>query len=170
METIKTFFNNKNNQILFVVLVVVVVSALVIFFKDETVDFFSTGLKSFSTEAKDYLLQHDGEPPEMTGNQDFGSPHGEYTENTSGDIVDSSALLPTTCVSQEVQDSFQQEQMLVGQNYLSAGELAGLNTTHSSLKNANLDIRAAPSIPKDNSVSPWSTSTIDADTNGLVLA
>ena len=167
MDALKTFLYKRNNQILVVVVVVAIVAAMVVFFKKETVDFFSTGLKSFSTDAKDYLLKHEGEAPEVEGNQEFGASYGEF-EGTGEEIAVSSDLLPL--VSSDITDNFNEDQVLVGSNYLSAGELTGINTTHSSLKNANLDIRAAPSIPRDDKVSPWSNSTIEEDNTGLVLA
>lgn len=169
METVKTFLNNKNNQILVVIAVVILVASVVFFFKRETVDFFSTGLKSFSTEAKDYLLQND-ESTGVEGNQDFGAEYGNLKNVEPKDITEPSELLPQTPISLEAQQAFQTDQALVGDNYLNSGALAGINTTHSSLKNANLDIRAAPSIQHDDKVSPWGNSTIESDPTGLVLA
>jgi hypothetical protein len=45
---------------------------------------------------------------------------------------------------------------------LQAGALVGLDTTGQSLRNANLQLRSDPVIPK-SSVGPWSQSTIEPD-------
>ena len=51
---------------------------------------------------------------------------------------------------------------LQGQNFLEASKYIGVNTQGSSLRNANYDLRAAPTIPR-RQVGPWSQSTIDPD-------
>ena len=48
-------------------------------------------------------------------------------------------------------------------NLLSAGQLIGINTVGSSLRNPSLQERSEPAIPKEN-ISPWNQSTIDPDT------
>jgi hypothetical protein len=48
-------------------------------------------------------------------------------------------------------------------NLLSAGQLIGINTVGSSLRNPSLQERSEPPIPKEN-ISPWNQSTIDPDT------
>ena len=48
-------------------------------------------------------------------------------------------------------------------NMLSAGQLIGINTVGSSLRNPNLQERSEPVIPKVN-IGPWGQSTIDSDT------
>jgi hypothetical protein len=170
MEAVKTFLKNKNNQIIVVIAVVILIAAIVWFFKAETVDFFSTGLKAFSKDAKDYLLQHEGDAPEVGGNQDFGAQYGDYSAVEPKDVSKPEELLPKAELSEEVKASIESDLALVGDNYLSAGMYAGVNTVQATLKNANLDIRAAPSIPVQENVSPWGVSTFEADTNGLALA
>ena len=51
---------------------------------------------------------------------------------------------------------------LNGMNFLKAGHHVGINTVSSSLRNANYQLRADPSIPKA-SVGPWNGSTIESD-------
>jgi hypothetical protein len=51
---------------------------------------------------------------------------------------------------------------LQGQNFLDTSKFIGVNTKGSSLRNANYDLRSAPSIQR-RQVGPWSQSTIDAD-------
>lgn len=48
-------------------------------------------------------------------------------------------------------------------NLLNPNQLIGINTVGSSLRNANLQVRSEPAIPKVN-VGPWNSSTIDSDT------
>lgn len=50
------------------------------------------------------------------------------------------------------------------QNFLTAGYHVGVNTQGQSLRNANYQLRSEPSNPQV-SVSPWSISTIEPDTN-----
>jgi hypothetical protein len=47
-------------------------------------------------------------------------------------------------------------------NLLSAGQLIGINTIGSSLRNSNLQERPEPVIPKTN-IGPWNNSTIESD-------
>lgn len=53
-------------------------------------------------------------------------------------------------------------QDLTGLSLLSANESIGINTVNSSLRNANLQIRSEPIIPKAD-IGPWNNSTIEAD-------
>ncbi len=48
-------------------------------------------------------------------------------------------------------------------NLLNPNQLIGINTVGSSLRNANLQVRSEPAIPKVN-VGPWNSSTIEEDT------
>jgi hypothetical protein len=47
-------------------------------------------------------------------------------------------------------------------NLLNPQEVIGINTVGSSLRNANLQVRSEPAIPKTN-VGPWNSSTIEPD-------
>jgi len=47
-------------------------------------------------------------------------------------------------------------------NLLNPQQVIGINTVGSSLRNANLQVRSEPSIPKAN-VGPWNSSTIEPD-------
>jgi hypothetical protein len=46
---------------------------------------------------------------------------------------------------------------------LQAGYQIGLDTVGQTMKNANLQLRSDPIIPKNDSVSPWGISTIEPD-------
>jgi hypothetical protein len=48
-------------------------------------------------------------------------------------------------------------------NLLNPNQLIGINTVGSSLRNANLQLRSDPVIPKANNLGPWMQSTIDQD-------
>jgi hypothetical protein len=49
-------------------------------------------------------------------------------------------------------------------NLLNPNQLIGINTVGSSLRNANLQLRSDPVIPKASNLGPWNQSTIDNDT------
>lgn len=57
---------------------------------------------------------------------------------------------------------FAPDKDLQGINFLTAEQLIGVDSIHSSLRNANQSIRDDPYIPK-TSVSPWMNSTIEPD-------
>lgn len=46
---------------------------------------------------------------------------------------------------------------------LQAGALVGLDTIGQSMRNANLQLRSDPIIPKNTNVGPWNQSTIEPD-------
>ena len=48
-------------------------------------------------------------------------------------------------------------------NLLNPQQVIGINTVGSSLRNANLQVRSEPAIPKAN-IGPWNSSTIEPDT------
>lgn len=54
------------------------------------------------------------------------------------------------------------------QNFLTAGYHVGINTTGSTLRNPNLQIRSEPPNPQQK-VSPWMQTTIEPDLNRLPL-
>ncbi len=49
-------------------------------------------------------------------------------------------------------------------NLLNPSQLIGINTVGSSLRNANLQLRSDPVIPKTENTGPWNQPTIEADT------
>ena len=60
--------------------------------------------------------------------------------------------------------SFKTEEGIFPGNLLEAGSHIGLDTVSSSMRNANLQLRADPTIPKKNGCW-WGESTIHADPN-----
>lgn len=83
-------------------------------------------------------------------------PEGQQT----GGEIQPSDLLP---MSQDVVDFTQQfpkgEEQIKDKNFLIAGYNIGINTVASSLKNANLQLRSDPYIPRQDT-GPWNQSTI----------
>lgn len=77
-----------------------------------------------------------------------------------GGEIQPSDLLP---MSQDVVDFSQQfpsgEEQVKDKNFLIAGYNIGINTVASSLKNANLQLRSDPYIPRQDT-GPWNQSTI----------
>ena len=77
-------------------------------------------------------------------------------------VVNPEDLLPKDTNSQWAQLNPRGNGDLNNVNLLQAGYLYGINTVGSSLRNANLQVRSEPSIPKAN-VGPWNSSTIEPD-------
>lgn len=55
------------------------------------------------------------------------------------------------------------------QNFLQAGVHFGVDTVGQSLRNANMQLRSDPPIPKVDGLSPWMNTTIEYDTNRRFL-
>ena len=80
----------------------------------------------------------------------------------SGSCVNPSDLLPKD-INSEWASVNPASNDLKNLNMLSAGQLIGINTVGSSLRNPNLQERSEPVIPK-TTIGPWNQSTIEADT------
>jgi len=87
----------------------------------------------------------------------------ENSNNNQSDCVDN-RLLPKDLLPLNDDNLYADADSLEGQNFLDAGYHSGINTVGSSLRNANLQLRADPVINKVN-VGPWNNSTIQADNN-----
>ena len=80
------------------------------------------------------------------------------------DTVNPSELLPKN-VASDWSDSHQDPSgILQNVNLLQAGDLLGIDTVGQTLRNANLQLRADPTIPKSH-VGPWNNSTINETAN-----
>jgi len=77
--------------------------------------------------------------------------------------VDPAGLLPNDTNSQWAALNPAGGGSLQNVNLLQAGSMIGINTQGSYMKNANLQLRSEPTIPKA-AVGPWNNSTIEADT------
>ena len=73
-------------------------------------------------------------------------------------------LLPQDNSSTWAQVNPQGMGSLKDKSFLEAGHLSGINSTGSTLRNANLQLRSEPLCPQ-LTVSPWLQSTIQPDTN-----
>ena len=85
------------------------------------------------------------------------------TGSAAASVNSPSDLLPTNSDRQLV-GSFKNEEGVFPNNLLDAGANIGLDTVSSSMRNANLQLRADPTIPKKNGCW-WGESTIHADPN-----
>jgi len=70
-------------------------------------------------------------------------------------------LLPKPTATASVYGEFAPKN-LGTQNFLDATKFVGVDTTGSSLRNANYSLRADPPVPRKD-VGIWNSSTIDAD-------
>ena len=86
----------------------------------------------------------------------------DYAEGYAQPLLSASAALLPKPESRFQNFSEFAPKALKGQNFLDASKYIGVNTQGSSLRNANYDLRAAPSIPRKQ-IGPWSQSTIDPD-------
>ena len=112
---------------------------------------------------------HSGVQPAnpMGMNAGYGSAQGLQTA-TAGippncanqQLENPSSLLPTSHPSHMGGTSGEGE--LQNVNLLKAGQLAGIDTVGSTLRNANLQVRSEPANPRTQ-VSPWMNSTIEPD-------
>ncbi len=75
----------------------------------------------------------------------------------------SSNLLPKQKATMDNKWSVYAPTDVTNKNFLAAGHHYGVNTVGSSLRNANMQLRSEPVIPK-KSVSPFLNSSIDPDT------
>lgn len=85
------------------------------------------------------------------------------------DRLTSADLLPLDANSKWAELNPQCSGDLQDQNYLTAGYHIGINTVGQSMRNANLDLRAAPPNPQ-LPVSPWGISTIEPDAKPMGLS
>lgn len=99
-----------------------------------------------SSSFKDNYLTVSGTPVQPEANQN---------------IVNPSDLLPKD-INSDWSNVNPANSDLKNINLLSAGQLIGINTVGSSLRNPNLQERSEPVIPKA-AIGPWNNSTIDAD-------
>jgi len=90
----------------------------------------------------------------------------ENSNNNNQENCDDNRLLPKDLLPLNDDNLYADADAdsLEGQNFLDAGYHSGINTVGSSLRNANLQLRADPVINKVN-VGPWNNSTIQADNN-----
>ena len=85
--------------------------------------------------------------------------------NNNNNKPDTGSLLPKDNNSKWSQLNIQGSGTFENVNLLKAGSLTGINTVGTSLRNANLQLRAEPPNPKNMTNCPWNQSTIEGDSN-----
>jgi len=84
------------------------------------------------------------------------------------DVLNPSDLLPKD-VNNTWANGLVPDNELKNVNLLNAGHHVGINTTGSSLRNPNLQLRSEPPNPRTENLCPWNNSTIEGDTMRLPL-
>ena len=84
------------------------------------------------------------------------------------DVLNPSDLLPKD-VNNTWSNGLAPDNELKNVNLLNAGHHVGINTTGSSLRYANLQLRSEPPNPRTENLCPWNNSTIEGDTMRLPL-
>lgn len=100
--------------------------------------------------------------PQMSNNF---SPQGNFAHLDTPQLL-AADLLPREGGFSESNPTPQGQ--LMNRNLFESGHHAGLNTQSSTLKNANLQLRSDPLIPRRD-VGPWMQSTYESDTNRRML-
>lgn len=121
--------------------------------------------------------EHDGEENEenkLDGTDNMDAEVSDESQEGFNNMLSASAsvnqpsdLLPTNSNS-ELVGSFKTEEGQFPGNLLEAGAHIGLDTVSSSMRNANLQLRADPTIQKKSGCW-WGESTINADPNPVGL-
>ena len=124
--------------------------------------------------AKEGFDEHPG-PKQGFQTKESSEEDGESTNpegfhnmaSSAGNVNSPSDLLPMNGNS-ELVGSFKSEEGVFPDNLLEAGSHQGLNTVSSSMRNANLQLRADPAIQKKSGCW-WGESTIHPDPNPIGL-
>lgn len=135
---------------------------------NESADTSDVASSSTQKQAQQAPQSHGVSPAMPFGmNGGFGSAEGMQTETAgippncaSQQIENPSALLPSS--HPNFMGGPGGEGELQNVNLLKAGQLAGIDTVGSTLRNANLQVRSEPANPRTQ-VSPWMNSTIEPD-------
>lgn len=116
--------------------------------------------------------ENDGvKPTEDMNNDDYKAVDFEVSNQAASDCyprdrLTTDDLLPKDAANSKWADANPAGQGDVkDQNYLQAGVHFGINTVGESLRNANMQLRSDPPIPKIEGLSPWNNTTIEYDSN-----
>ena len=108
-------------------------------------------------------------PSDPNGNEVFASANGVQTSSpgipsscSKPNIQNPAELLPKDSNSQWAQLNPSGKGELANVNLLKAGYHIGIDTIGQTLRNANLQLRSDPIIPKSD-IGPWMQSTIEPD-------
>ena len=112
-------------------------------------------------------------PPAMKHTVTQNQPSSMIGSSTTGAYMSRDTGNPSDLLPQDKNSQFSDFNMLnkgnvVMPDLLDAGYLIGLDTIGQSLRNANLQERSDPIIPKSN-VGPWNNSTIEPDLGRVPL-
>jgi len=112
-------------------------------------------------------------PPAMKPTVTQTQPSSMIGSSTTGAYMSRDTGNPSDLLPQDKNSQFSDFNMLnkgnvVMPDLLDAGYLIGLDTIGQSLRNANLQERSDPIIPKSN-VGPWNNSTIEPDLGRVPL-
>lgn len=112
---------------------------------------------------------YDVKPIEDMDNDDYKAINFEDTNKKPSDCYPRDRLTTDDLLPKDAANSTWAQVTPTGQgdvnnqNYLQAGALIGVDTVGQSLRNANLQLRSDPPIPKIEGLSPWNNSTIEYD-------
>jgi len=118
--------------------------------------------------------EYDVNPTENENNDDYKAIDFETSKN-NGDCFPKDRLTTEDLLPKDAANSVWAENNPAGQgdvkdqNFLQAGVHFGVDTVGQSLRNANMQLRSDPPIPKVDGLSPWMNTTIEYDTNRRFL-
>lgn len=118
--------------------------------------------------------EYDVNPTENENNDDYKAIDFETSKN-DGDCFPKDRLTTEDLLPKDSANSVWAENNPAGQgdvkdqNFLQAGVHFGVDTVGQSLRNANMQLRSDPPIPKVDGLSPWMNTTIEYDTNRRFL-
>lgn len=125
--------------------------------------------KKASLEEKEY----DVDPTENLDNEDFKAVDFETSKPSEcypKDRLTTEDLLPKDAANSVwAKNNPAGQGDVKDQNFLQAGVHFGVDTVGQSLRNANMQLRSDPPIPKVDGLSPWMNTTIEYDTNRRFL-
>lgn len=171
MDFLKSLEKFVKSQTFFIVLALVVLFVGFNYYSNNKSSLLSgfTSLETPSVESGQGNGSGNSPVQGVSNSPEVGAPisgiTGTIVENnncTSRQISNPADLLPRDTNSEWAQLNPNGVGDLQNISLLKAGHHVGINTVGSNLRNANLQIRSEPVIPKTN-VGPWLNSTIDPD-------
>jgi hypothetical protein len=162
MSAISTILKNKK---LLIVVFVLLVLAIGVYYYSKSKSSFRDGLTE-DTQPQPYTFT----PSDTSSSSSYTPPPtGQMGEFSSQPSIDPSDLLPKDQNSQwsTLNPSLGSNNVIIP-DLLQAGYHIGLDTIGQTLRNANLQLRSDPIIPKSQ-VSPWNNSTIEGDIGRVPL-
>lgn len=110
-------------------------------------------------------------PSEPVGNEDYQAIEFESSKDMPSDCYPKDRLTTEDLLPKDAANTQWAQSNPAGQgsvedgNLLTAGHHMGINTVGTSLRNANMQLRSDPPIPKIHNLSPWNNTTIEYDSN-----